>query len=55
MEGICEYCNKKLIRFKSTLDWSNRRLHKSCWKKKQEDMSLAFIIEHFDKCMKETP
>ena len=45
----CELCNKKLINFKTTMDWSKRRHHKSCWKKEQDDFSLRLTMEAIDK------
>jgi hypothetical protein len=32
----CEYCLKKLIKFRNKNDWAGRKLHLSCWKKKRE-------------------
>jgi hypothetical protein len=45
----CERCNRKLINFKTTLDWSKRRLHKSCWKKVQDELSLRLMMENIEK------
>jgi hypothetical protein len=45
----CERCNRKLINFKTTMDWSKRRLHKSCWKKEQDELSLKIMLEQYQK------
>ena len=45
----CERCNRKLISFKTTMDWSKRRLHKSCWKKEQDELSLKILLESIKK------
>ncbi len=47
--AICERCNRKLINFKTTMDWSKRRLHKSCWKKEQDELSLKILLEQLGK------
>tara|TARA_R110002051_G_scaffold325323_2_gene427095 strand:- start:1027 stop:1215 length:189 start_codon:yes stop_codon:yes gene_type:complete len=33
---ICEYCGRALIRWreKDYKDWNKRKLHRTCWKKK---------------------
>ena len=48
-DNKCERCNRKLINFKTTMDWSKRRLHKSCWKKEQDDFSLRLMMEAIEK------
>lgn len=46
VEGAkCEACGRKLINFKTTFDWSKRRLHKSCWKKEQDELSLQILLD----------
>jgi len=31
------------------MDWSKRRLHKSCWKKEQDELSLKILLEQLGK------
>ena len=38
LDHKCEYCKKKLRIFKVYLDWTNRTLHKSCYKKIEEQL-----------------
>lgn len=47
----CERCNKKMRSFTVTYDWSKRRLHKSCWKKEQEDWSIKMMMEQYQKSL----
>ena len=46
-QGTCEMCNKKLRSFTVTFDWRKRKLHKSCWKKEQDQMQLDFMMEQY--------
>ena len=39
----CEHCHKKMKVIKD--DWDKRVLHKSCWKKLEEERSLACYDE----------
>lgn len=43
----CERCNRKLNTFKTTIDWKTRKLHKSCWKLQQEELSIQIMIENY--------
>ena len=42
---LCEYCGKSLKSYVSWKDWSNRRLHYTCYKKKQDDIALAELLK----------
>ncbi len=44
----CEYCNKGLKKFVVWKDWSNRKLHYSCYKKKQEDIALLEVLKQYN-------
>lgn len=39
----CEYCGKKLLVIGN--DWNNRRFHKSCNKKRNEELDLKYSLE----------
>lgn len=41
----CEECGKKLKAFSRKSDWSSRALHRTCWKKRQEDLNYRIAIE----------
>lgn len=41
----CRRCGRALIDFRTTFDWKKRRLHKSCWKKIQDELSLKIMME----------
>lgn len=47
----CERCNRKLINFKTTFDWSKRSLHKSCWKKEQDEWSMKVMMEQYQQSL----
>jgi hypothetical protein len=44
----CQRCNRKLNPFKNTIDWKKRKLHKSCWKLEQEELSLKILIQQVE-------
>lgn len=41
----CKRCNKKLLPFRVTNDWSNRDYHKKCYKHYQWEQSAIRSIE----------
>ena len=41
----CRRCGRALIDFRTTFDWKKRRLHKSCWKKIQDELSLKIMMD----------
>ena len=45
----CERCNRKLNPFKTTMDWKKRKLHKSCWKLEQDEISLKILIQQVER------
>lgn len=45
----CDYCNKKLRPFKTKNDFSNRKLHKKCWKLQEQQK----ILDDFTKKQEE--
>jgi len=45
----CVRCNRKLNAFKTTIDWKRRKLHKSCWKLEQEELSLKILIQEVER------
>lgn len=45
----CSMCKRKIIRFTSTKDWDTRRMHKSCWIKHVEEMTLKRMLEDYEK------
>lgn len=40
----CLYCGKKLLPFKN--DWKYRKYHKTCYKKKQEEIRYQLFLEY---------
>ena len=48
----CSHCGKKLRGFTAKLDWNKRMLHKSCWKKNQDELSMKMMIEDIQKMQK---
>ena len=42
---ICILCNKKLNKINN--DWSSRCLHKSCWKKDQEQKQMNILYNDY--------
>lgn len=36
----CLYCGKKIISFKTSFDWNNRKYHKICYKKFKEEEKI---------------
>lgn len=46
----CDYCNKKLRPFKTKNDWKFRKMHKSCFKKKErQEMLNSFYKNQYNK------
>ena len=45
----CFYCNKRLKSFSVNLDWNNRTLHKSCYKKIEENIQLQNVVDWYQK------
>jgi phage FluMu protein Com len=48
----CERCKKKLVNFTVTYDWSKRQLHKSCWKKEQDEWNMKMMMEQYQQQQK---
>lgn len=49
--SICQYCNKKLLPFK-TSDWISRKYHKTCWQKKSDDFTNKEMMERYQNSIK---
>ena len=43
----CSSCGKKLRVFPVNIDWNKRMLHKSCWKKHQDEISMRIMLQEF--------
>lgn len=43
----CEACGKKLRGFTSRFDWNKRKLHMSCWKKREEEKTFQIMMDDY--------
>lgn len=43
----CEICGKKLIAYKVWKDWECRTSHYACWKRKQDDIAYANMLQSY--------
>ena len=46
---VCVVCGSKIRNFTATTDWERRKLHKSCWKLKQDEVRNKILMEDFAK------
>ena len=47
MQTLCDYCGCKLRPFRTKTDWSQRNMHKICYKKQQQDLQLKYTLDAF--------
>ena len=45
----CIYCNRKVIKYRVSRDWSTRNSHYKCWKNNEDEWSIKFAIEQYIK------
>ena len=49
--ATCDYCKKKLNPFVKLIDWSGRKYHKVCYKKKENMEAGEYIMNEYLKTL----